>query len=73
MVGEDRLETDEWGLDELVVSGCDVHIERMDKNSIWVGVSKGDKRISMFLTAPVGTAIEVADGDGTFDQWKEKP
>ena len=40
--------------DELVVSNCDLHIERMDDGNIWIGVYQGKDQVfhSMF------TAVE---------------
>lgn len=38
-------------LDELVAGGADVHIERMDERSIWIGVVVAGRRWSLTLTA----------------------
>ena len=45
---------DGLGLDEILLDGVDVHIERMDKGVVWVGITragKPDQRLSVVFSA----------------------
>jgi hypothetical protein len=61
----DRLDFDQNGeFDELVISKPDfVHIERMSDESVWIGIYKGDKRVSLFLSSRGKVAVTDGDGD----------
>ncbi|HVY86499.1 MAG TPA: hypothetical protein VG943_15305 [Caulobacterales bacterium] len=50
----ERVVIDEFGLDEIVLDNVDVHIERMDKGVVWIGIYRRDKgerrRVSVFYS-----------------------
>lgn len=58
----ERIDLTDLGLDEVLLDGVDIHIERMDKGGIFVGVTrsgKPDKRLALMLTAH-GKTLKVA-------------
>lgn len=42
---------DDFGLDELVADNAAVHIERMDRNHVWLSVETAGERVSINLIA----------------------
>lgn len=42
---------EDWGLDELWAKGASVHIERMNKDHIWLAVEDGERRVVINLSA----------------------
>lgn len=49
----ERITRDKYGLDEIVLNGVDIHLERMDADHVWIGIYRhnGDnqKRVSVSL------------------------
>ena len=52
---EERITIDGFGLDEILLDNVDVHVERMDKGTMWMAFSRhGDperKRIAVAFSA----------------------
>lgn len=42
---------EDHGLDEIVATGCYVHVERMDNNVFWMCVEADGRRIDVWLRA----------------------
>lgn len=53
-----RISPDQFGLDELVIDGAFVHVERMDRGHMWMRFSNGEEEIDLNFHAKKGT-IEV--------------
>ena len=66
---KDRFEPDEHGLDELVVHNCFVHIERMSRGQIWIGIDKEGKHLSLMLYTQYDKTIKVNDQDGNLAEF----
>lgn len=50
----ERITIDDLGLDEILLDGVDVHVERMDRGHIWFGFSRrGEplRRLSVSINA----------------------
>ncbi len=65
----ERITRDGFGLDEIVLDGVNVHLERMDKGSVWLGVTRAgnpDQRLSVYLSAR-GNALRVSVSENDTD------
>lgn len=65
---------DDGMLDEVVLCGVDIHLERMSDGSVWLGVYRPDSevRLSVWLTASrkdVLTAFAKWDGEADESPW----
>jgi hypothetical protein len=50
----ERIDLTDLGLDEVLLEGVDIHIERMDRGVIWLGITrsgKPDKRLALTISA----------------------
>jgi hypothetical protein len=56
-----RVSPDQFGLDELVIDGVFVHVERMDRGHMWMRFSSGDEEIDLNFHAKKGTIEVVVD------------
>lgn len=43
---------DETSIDDLVVRGCLVHLERMSSTRYWIGITVGDRTVHIDITSP---------------------
>ena len=60
----DRIGRNEDGsLDEVVISGVDVHIEQMGKKFWWIGIYKGDKRMAIDAYSKKAVTLYIATND----------
>ena len=53
MAGE-RINLTDLGLEEVLLEGVDIHIERMDRGLIWLGITrsgKPEKRLALTISA----------------------
>lgn len=37
-MSEERITIDQYGLDEIVLNGVDIHFERMNADYMWIGI-----------------------------------
>lgn len=60
----ERVTPDRLGLDEIVGRDCLVHIERMDDDHVWIGISCGDDHLHVHYHSdkPIRATVE---------RWKE--
>lgn len=70
-----RITLDKHGMDELVLSGVDIHIERMDKDCVWMGIYLNPDthdRICLCFTAKNGAVkINITENDSDVVPQKE--
>ena len=70
MVDEIRREPD-GTLDEIVVNNCHVHLENMDDDLWWLGLTKDGKVMHIWIKAEKGLQILVRENEigavGTID------
>ncbi|HRO02285.1 MAG TPA: hypothetical protein PLS69_01575 [Terricaulis sp.] len=60
----ERITIDKFGLDEIVLDGVNVHVERMDANHVWIGLTRNGNRLTVMFSAERGAiraVIEEAD------------
>ena len=55
-MSRERITIDQYGLDEIVLSNVDIHIERMSADAVWIGVyrvgeTNAERRVSVFYEA----------------------
>jgi hypothetical protein len=53
-MSHERITQDGAGLDEILLDGVDIHIERMDKGTVWLGITRSGKpnqRLSVVFSA----------------------
>lgn len=66
----ERLVPDGLGLDEIVAKDCLVHIERMDDDHVWIGITCGTEHIHIHYRSrkPIRAHVErwKEDGSGPF-------
>lgn len=50
----ERITEDSLGLDEILLEAVNVHIERMDKGAVWLGITRAgrpEQRLSVIFSA----------------------
>jgi len=58
------LRPDDNGKPDDIVISCDlVHIERMDTGEWWIGIYRGKKRVSIFLTSSRAINMGIHEDD----------
>lgn len=63
----ERIDLGDLGLGEVLLESVDIHIERMDKDVVWLGISRTgnpEKRLALTLSAQGRTLLaSVADNE----------
>lgn len=52
---------DDGTLDEIVATGCDIHLEMLDDNLVWIGIYKDGYRQVVNITARKGGIMSERD------------
>lgn len=53
-VAGERINLTDLGLEEVLLEGVEIHIERMDKGIIWLGITRSgqpEKRLALTISA----------------------
>ncbi len=52
---------DDGNVDEVVVADCHVHLERMDRQQWWLGITRGDMRLCLHIGKETGRLVVRVD------------